>query len=199
MPDPVTVFVDIDGVLADFATEVARLCGQRDRDPWSNDPPRGYDLSAHYGMSTSEMWRRVDRTASFWNFLGVLPWARQLVKEVIDVVGLDNVYLLSAPSLHPSSASGKVAWVTGNFRQLQDRLILAPAHAKPLLASPRSMLIDDRQETCREFDVRGGRSWLFPAPWNRAGAGETYKQIQDRMPAYIAALVEDLRKLCACT
>ena len=77
LPDPVAhpVFLDMDGVLANFFEGVARLFGTA-----SAALPRGeYDMGRCLGVPFAEIDRRVKGTPTFWSELPPYPWAKELL------------------------------------------------------------------------------------------------------------------------
>lgn len=157
-----TIFLDIDGVLADFAGGVCNLYGI-DRDLAYESWPEGtYDVCDALGIDTEEMWMRIDaRGVRFWEQLQPYPWAHEVFATCHEH---GRVVLLTSPSYHWTSAAGKVAWIQRhlgpNFR---DYLIGPPKHA---CAHDRAVLVDDSESNVRAFTQHGGQGITFPAPWN---------------------------------
>jgi len=168
-----TIYVDMDGVLADFVGGVLRLSESELRPEDVTD----YDLYSVLGVSVAEFWKRIDqRGALWWAELDPYPWAAylwQMAREAGDA------YVLSTPSQSPSSSSGKVMWIDRHLPQRdRRRYILAPD--KTPLARRGAILIDDRPANCESWRRRGGRVIPFPQPWNNwcGSAADVIEQLR---------------------
>lgn len=160
------IFLDMDGVIADFVGGAARAFG---KDPAKLEWP-GDRSSVHIPLgleSEDEMWRRLDMLGpEFWEKLDVYPWADELW-DVCARTG--KVTILTKPSRSPDSASGKVRWLKRwKGERFRDYIICAAP--KWLLAAPMRLLIDDHEKHFRQFREHLGKSILFPQPWNMTGA-----------------------------
>lgn len=155
-------FLDIDGVLADFAGAAAALHG---RDPSLDWWPTGhYDMARVLGMTDLEFWAPINECGSdFWASLGTLPWAQDLVQMVM--CECSGFTLTTSPSRHPSSAHGKTEWIHRMFGSSFRNYMIGPP--KHLLSKwPGAILIDDYHVNVATFREYGGRAILFPQKWN---------------------------------
>jgi len=154
------ILLDLDGVLADFALGVCRLCGR--------DGPNADDLgrAVHEvaGITQGDMWRRIDQAgAKFWRELPATPWADELVK-LCRAHG--DVVIATAPSQDPAAAAGKLAWIQRRFgRRCRDYAITP---RKDLLAAPGRLLVDDAARHVEDFTAAGGQAVLVPTWANGA-------------------------------
>ena len=73
------------------------------------------------GESGNVMWRAIDAAgADFWHDVEPFPWCHDLFAACRSVA---PTYLLTSPSLHPSSLAGKLAWMQRQFgRDFRDYL-----------------------------------------------------------------------------
>lgn len=158
------IHLDVDGVLADWTGAVCRLFG-RDPDQVHADWPADvWDLSIVLGISRNEMWRAVDDAGSdLWAGLEAYPWADELWALCNECA---PTTLLTSDSKHSSSARGKHEWIKGRFGRDFSSYLIGPD--KPAAAHPGSLLIDDRPSGLLAYGAAGGRTLLFPAPWNEA-------------------------------
>jgi len=148
------IFVDCDGVLADFVGGVRRVWHRSDL------VPEQYDLAEQLGLTLEEFWGTIDRLGpAFWSQLEAYPWAVSLWGAAQNA---GEAYILTQPSLSPACAAGKTEWIA---RELGTRKYLLAPH-KAACARPGALLIDDNEANCREWEARGGTAWLFPQPWN---------------------------------
>ena len=158
------IFIDMDGVLCDFATEAMALFGQQyDRRKW---PIGHYCIASAVGVDVAEMWRRINARGSlFWENLNAYPWAADLLKMVRDYDAEFSV--ASVPGPCGSSAAGKLRWLDKNTGEPPPfrRYFLGPE--KHLLAGPGRVLIDDKTENCEQWVAAGGSAIIWPQPWNR--------------------------------
>ena len=154
MTDQRLIFVDCDGVEADFFGGVRRVWHRSDL------VPDQYDLADQLGITTEEFWGTIDRLGpAFWSQLEPYPWAVALWGAAQNA---GDAYILTQPSEHPACVAGKVEWIA---RELGTRrYLLAPY--KDACSRPGALLIDDKPANCREWERRGGIAWLFPQPWN---------------------------------
>lgn len=160
------VFIDLDGVLVDFASEACRLHGRPDfpETGFAAWPKGEWNMAKVFGITDDEFWRLIDSYGEeFWFDLEPYPWMGDL---------LDNMpapfTIATSPSNLPACASGKVKWMRHHLgrrsgRQFRDFLIGPQKH---LLAGFGTVLIDDNDKKVSEFREAGGRAILFPQPWN---------------------------------
>lgn len=162
------VAVDLDGVLAKFIDSAMRVNGGQYIE---SAYPRGvWDIAPHMGLSDEQFWRSIDATPYFWERLQPYPWVRRIMELALSWG--DEVILLSTPSLHPSSRSGKMQWVYDHIHSLDlpgiRKVELHLGAKKHWLSQSGRMLIDDNERNCESWSDRGGDVILFPQPWNRA-------------------------------
>jgi 5'(3')-deoxyribonucleotidase len=158
------VFIDIDGVVADFVSAVIALHGTS---PESVIPyMRGsYDIQAHLGISAKKFWGAISEEPTFWEELDKTKEADQILETIRRRAGTNiEIFFLSAPSLSPLSHYGKAAWIKKHYPEYLSKLILT-GH-KYLLATRNSVLVDDSDAKIDAFRKAGGKAILFPRPWN---------------------------------
>ena len=158
------ILLDLDGVLADWVSAVIRLFGRHPADVISSWPHGVYDLAEVLGVSEAEMWRRVHAGgAGFWATLEIYPWAHDLLDTCRKHA---RTTILPSPSRDPSSLAGKVQWLDRHFGcgdHFRDYLV---GPDKAAAAHRGALLIDDRDSMCKTFREHGGRTIVFPQPWN---------------------------------
>ena len=98
------IFLDMNGVLADFVRATLSLRGQTDLLlTWPNGER---DIYKVMGISKSESWRMVDNQgAEFWATLPDFEWSKEVVALVRTFAPMT---ILTSPSLSPSCFEGKV-------------------------------------------------------------------------------------------
>lgn len=149
----IKVFIDMDGVLADF---VGGLCTKFEyKDAWPNGE---YDVCKVIGQN---VWPHLDH-----NFWVNLPKTDE-ADEIIKIACQYDYYICTAPTLDPYSAAGKLIWL-GRFYPIiakARRFVITPH--KHLLAKG-NILIDDSDEQIRRWREAGGNGVIIPRPWNAA-------------------------------
>lgn len=155
-----TVFLDVDGVLADFDGGVSRWY-ELDRD-FTSKRSYNYDYQKDFGMTDEDFWNGL--TEDFWSGLAKFPWADELVEWL---EGRFEVVLLTSPPRSGFGPSGKQLWIRENYPKIlqERRYLIGPA--KKYCARPSALLIDDHEGNTKPFKQRGGNTVLFPQPWNK--------------------------------
>ena len=175
------IYLDMDGVIADFVDAAAQLWGKRaehliwPQGEWSIHVPLGLE-------NVGEMWKKVDRAGvGFWSSLAPYPWRDKLWRLCESVA---DTVICTSPSNRAESSAGKVCWLQNWKGQSFRSYILIPKR-KYLLSFPGTVLIDDNEKNIEEFEMKGegGKGILFPRPWNRlhAEAGSPIKYVAKRL------------------
>ncbi len=131
------IYCDMDGVIADFERGYEELTG--------------IDLQGEFQPEGAEFWDPIQKAGvGYWAGLKWMPDGKQLW----DYIKPYKPKLLSAPSRDQSSRIGKHVWVKHKIPGTP--LILRYANKKKELASPTSILIDDRQKNIDDWVAAGG-------------------------------------------
>jgi len=146
------IYCDMDGVLADFESGYEELTG--------------VDLKGEFKKG-EDFWDPISKAGvGFWAGLKWMPDGQKLW----DYLKPFDPVLLSAPSREQSSRIGKHVWV--KHKLPGTKLILRYASQKQELATPESILIDDRQVNIDQWEAAGGIGILHTSTAN------TIKQLQ---------------------
>ena len=168
-----TVFVDIDGVLADFirpAFASLGVCLREERCYPSSagwDCVKAFNMLASTPISINDFWNSFNRH-EFWAALPIYDYACPLLEYLGEAVGKSNVLLASSATLSPASASGKVEWIQKQLPAWIRRQYFIGSK-KHLLAGSHRILIDDSYDNCLAFRQHGGKTIMVPRPWNPLG------------------------------
>jgi hypothetical protein len=165
---PHPVFLDMDGVLSDFFSGVARLFDR----PVASLARGEYDMIKVLGVPFVELNYRII-TSRFWADLDAYPWAQQLA-NLFDFSPTGDAFVLSTPWPGDEQClADKAGWCRDRLGIPEDRVILT-SH-KHLFAGRGRLLIDDRRDECVRWQELGGRACEFPAHHNavRLPAGQT--------------------------
>jgi 5'(3')-deoxyribonucleotidase len=157
--DRLRVLLDMDEVLTDFVGGALALWGHTVESvlphwaagSWSVVPP----LAAALGQPSftdSDFWGRINgEEEGFWLKLRAHPWAGDLIR-LAEAESGDDWYVVSAPSRHPRSLSGKASWLKAFVGPNFDRLI--PTRYKHVPAQPGVVLIDDSDRNVQDCRVQ---------------------------------------------
>lgn len=157
------LFLDMDGIIADFVTAVHKFHGREDC--YVNSKNYGiFDIEKIWGISPDDFWKADSQ--EFWETVPKMHDADMIVDLVTKVFGEDKIAILTAPSNGPGCVPGKRAWIKRNFPQFQRRIIFANANVKRFMAGPDKYLIDDKDSNVAEFKAGGGNGILVPRAWN---------------------------------
>ena len=148
------IYFDMDGVLADFNLGVKEICDMEALDQNLKHRSEEYD---------DEMWRRVKLAGHFYDYLELLPGAKELFDYVYGKYG-DKCEILSGipkPRRGIETASeDKISWV----RRLLSKDIkvnIVFREEKPQYCYGKGcILIDDYKKNIREWEEMGGTGVL---------------------------------------
>jgi len=131
----VTIFIDLDGVLADFDTH-ARAQGKIKADGKTD-----------YEALDVEWWRTMPA------FDGAVDFLQDMKKE-------GQTKFLTAPMVSPDSYYGKAQWIA-NFDPERGKwalmdLVICPGKVKQFLAAADRILVDDRMDNIQQWEAAGG-------------------------------------------
>lgn len=162
LPEIKMLFVDLDGVLVDFHSELVKLHGidpnSLSEDEWAEWDNHGPDRDPRH------FWEPLNNVDSeWWANLPKLPWADRLW-SACNRFCQDVVILTSTPR-NSCSASGKFQWIEKNLGTYQ-ALIGRPKFA---CAQSGHALIDDRTINLTPWQQYGGIPIALRRPWLKNG------------------------------
>jgi hypothetical protein len=131
------LFLDLDGVLADFDAGARSVLGMSSR-----------DFEAKFGKS--EFWRRLARAKDFYVTLPLLPDAR----ELFDAVKHLEPTILTGLPLGNWAAPQKVRWAAEHFPGT--KIITTMARDKYKHMTGLDVLVDDRADHRDKWEAAGG-------------------------------------------
>jgi hypothetical protein len=136
---PFAVFLDLDGVFADFDAGVRELTG---KGPGELDKRR--------------MWAAVHSKKDFFLALALLDGADVLWAYFKQY---KPTFLTGAPSSH-AFREQKVQWVSEKFGPEWTTIVL-PRRDKQLHSGPNKVLVDDNDELIEQWVAKGGFGFLY--------------------------------------
>lgn len=146
-----TLYLDLDGVLADFNARAQELLGS---------PSTARDAAELSGRWKTDLWNRLKATPNFYRHLPLTSFAHELVTlaKRFQTELSWNVEILTAIPRHndvPEAFQDKVEWVQEHFPEF--RIRFGPySHDKQHHARPGDILVDDRYSNCTEWTQAGG-------------------------------------------
>lgn len=151
-----TLYLDMDGVLADFNTAAERYLGAT---------PQEHQAAAQRGRWPSNQWQRLVEVPNFYRHLPLMPQAEELVRiALLFRTNLDyDVKILTAipkDNDMPDCFHDKIDWVNEHFPWADLRVHFGPySHDKQHhCRGSEDILVDDRTSNCTEWRARGGRA-----------------------------------------
>lgn len=133
-----TIYCDMDGVLVDFEKGYAELT--------DTIPAKSFN-------GKSSFWEPINKAGAQW--WANLEWMSD-GKQLWDYIKPYKPYILSAPSLNPSSRIGKEAWCKMHISNQYKKLLLYSRKEKQIFSAPDKILIDDMEQTINEWNKQGG-------------------------------------------
>jgi len=133
---PPRLFLDADGVLADFDLGVRRLLGMRPK-----------EFIAKHGRVT--FWKRLAKAGNFYGSLPEMPDARLL----FDAVKHLQPTILTGLPMGNWAAAQKVEWAAEHFPGLP--IITCMARDKHKHMHPGDVLVDDREKHRQAYEAAG--------------------------------------------
>ena len=163
------LYLDCDGVLADFEAAASHLLGS---------PPRQFEK--RHGLP--EFWRRLARYPDFYGTLPLMPDAMELFAAVRH---LDPIILTGLPRGN-WAAPQKVRWATEHFPGT--RIITCLAADKRRHARDGDILVDD---TLKYRDLWTGAGGIFV---HHRDARTTIAALREIAPGAMRAAVTDVAR-----
>lgn len=137
-PTPIQVFLDLDGVFADFDARVMRLTGK------------------HPGeLSRNDLWKAVNRDKRFFAELELIEGCMLLWEATRD---MEPIFLTGAPSSRVFQEQ-KREWVARVFGP-EFAVHVVPKKLKQEFSGPGRVLIDDTPSNIEQWEARGGHGIL---------------------------------------
>lgn len=162
------VYLDMDGVLVNFVRGALDHLGSgAEMNDITWDFPK--DVFGYSDAYDPTFWAHF-ATEEFWANLDWTPEGQSLLKGVEEMVGQENIGLLTTPMDIAGCIEGKKQWVKKHLPKYQKQLIVTPA--KYLLSGLGKLLVDDHDPNLHKFTrtpqghPSGGRAVLVPRPWN---------------------------------
>lgn len=139
------IFVDMDGVVADFDKRFTDLSGMSPS-----------DFESKHGKTAFWDFIDVEHKLAFWIGIPPMPDAQTL----IDFVSKYDYEMLTAPSIKKESLMGKGLWMKNWTKRglfpSKPKVNYKPAKNKHQFAASNHILIDDKPSTIDSWKAAGG-------------------------------------------
>ena len=152
------VFIDMDGVVADWLNPAIKLVGLESNKKLKDAIITDYDALDTFVSERLLHTRIRSEGPGFWFNLEALPWADDIFKLARKYAYESNIAFLSKTGKYDYAPMGKRWWRDKHYPETE--LILAKR--KSLLACEKSFLIDDCPEQIDGFDAEGGYTFKWP-------------------------------------
>lgn len=140
------IYLDMDGVVADFRANALRTIGSAPQEPGD--------------LYSDRDWNRLRDNPHLFLHLPLMPRANELVniaRQYRDQLGWELLFLTAIPHNNdlPWAFHDKAEWARLHFTDI-------PVHFGPyssdkhLHCSPGDILVDDRKDNCQEWTAAGG-------------------------------------------
>ncbi len=149
-----TLYLDMDGVLADFNAAAEQYLGATAQE---------HQEAAQRGRWPDDQWRKLVEVPNFYRHLPKMPLADELVDLALKFqhnLDYDLRILTAIPKGNdmPDAFHDKIDWINQHYGQYNLRVHFGPySHDKQHhCTSSDDILVDDRTSNCREWRNKGG-------------------------------------------
>ena len=157
------IYVDVDGVLAEFVDELLRRYNRKYGTNIAKEHITDWQLSQ---FLEHEYWD-IMAEQGFWESLELTPLAHKLV-DIIETKYPDKFAFLT--SLYhdktPNAAAERARWLKRNFGSSMPSKLVVANH-KGLVAKPGDIIIDDAPHHVTEAAKNGAVPIVVDQPWNK--------------------------------
>jgi 5'(3')-deoxyribonucleotidase len=148
------LYLDMDGVLADFNRAAAELLGE---------PEQSQHQAAERGRWPQAQWQRISENPHFYRTLPKMPAADSLVDlatKFRDHLDYELCILTAIPRDNdmPDAFHDKLLWIQEHYADVNFRVYFGPySHDKKHhCRQADDILVDDRTSNCTEWRAQGG-------------------------------------------
>ena len=148
------IYFDMDGVLADFERGVKEICG---------DTPPSQNAKHHKPGEDDEMWERIRETKHFYDYLELMPGAKEMFDAVYGRYGNRCEILTGIPKPKRgivNAGEDKKIWVRRLLAE-DIKVNIVFREEKPQYCTGKGcILIDDMERNIRDWKAMGGTGIL---------------------------------------
>ena len=161
------MYLDMDGVLADFDRGVKEICGMEPLPQGGKRDPQQDNL----------MWEAIREAGHFYDRLELMPGAKEMFDQIYGKYADHCEILTGIPKPERgivTAGQDKIAWVRRNLSETIRVNIVLRKEKLEYCTGPESVLIDDSESTIRDWQKKGGTGILY------VSAEDTLKQLSER-------------------
>ena len=148
------IYFDMDGVLADFERGVKEICGLE---------PISQNAKNNDSQAENEMWEAIRKTGHFYDYLELMPGAKEMFDAVYNKCGDKCEILTGIPKPKRgivTAGDDKNAWVK-RLLSKDVKVNIVYREEKPQYCTGRDcVLIDDFKKNIKEWEAIGGTGIL---------------------------------------
>ena len=160
------IYLDMDGVLADFERGVWEICQIKAPSQDGNRNQEEDDI----------MWEAIRRADHFYDRLELMPGAKEMFDRIAGKYGDRCEILTGIPREERGIVTAEQDKIDWTRRMLSEKVkvnLVCRKHKQNYCTGPESVLIDDREKTIREWQKLGGTGILHRS------AEETLKELAE--------------------
>ena len=161
------IYFDMDGVLADFERGVREICGVI---------PPDQNAKSHKPGDDDEMWEKIKATKHFYDYLELMPGAKEMFDLLYNKYGDKCEILTGIPKPKRGieiAGEDKITW-THRLLAKDIKVNIVFREEKPQYCTgPGCILIDDMQRNIRDWNAMGGTGIVH------VSAEETIEKLKD--------------------
>ena len=173
------IYLDVDGVLADFISASQRAHNR------PLERPTQWHYYRGWGLSSDQFWGPINEQGkAFWGGLDKLPWADEVV-ELCEMISGQRVTFLTMPCAVRSYAeldriAGRKTWILRNYPGRESII----GENKPPYARRDRVLVDDHTKNVSEWREAGGHAILFNGLACQMGKFEKLARLAGHLYSY---------------
>lgn len=138
-----TIYLDLDGVFADFEKKAIELVGKRPKD-----------------MQPQEFWKELGKHDHVWRDLELMPGSRMLYDTVMKIPDVDVAFLTALPrptGKMATAADDKKHWVKEHFGpECRVFTVIGGVNKARHIQTLDDILIDDTSKNIEAWNQKGG-------------------------------------------
>lgn len=166
MESTIEIYIDIDGVLADFVGGAIKI---HNKDESILEEFEGsYDIASVFGMTEEDFWKHInDDIDNFYSNLKPTEECKEIIDAVVELKHRNDidVEISVITSRHESLKESTTNWLYNNIPPLRGHRLIFNEN-KSQFAKPNAILIDDSDEQLLPFITQGGNIIPIHRPWN---------------------------------
>jgi len=145
------IYVDMDGVLADFDSGVEKTTGKRMNYYFNDDDPIWVQIRKHGVERFFSELEWLPYSKDMWNYI----YSNFMIVKILSAMGKEN-------ERNNGVYRGKHSWLRKNIPNLResDIILVANKHKKQEYSRPGDIIIDDTEVVITEWNNKGGTGIL---------------------------------------